>query len=210
MPHSLCSALLSSALSALSAVNSIVSGANFHGLPLAIALDTLPIALTHIAGIAERRINWLLTASDSENPVNVYLSPQPGLHSGLMIAQYTAASLVNELQTLAHPSSIDTIPTSANQEDHVSMGATGALHLREVVERAETVLAIEALCAAQGLDFRAPLMPGEGVAAAHAAIRAAVPHLDEDRPPAPDVAAVLELIRDGTLVSLAVPPAEPD
>ena len=92
----------------------------------------------------------------------------PGVESGLMIAHYTAAALVNELQTLAHPSSVDTIPTSANQEDHVSMGATSALHLREAVDRAEHVLAIEALCAAQGLDFRAPLRPGAGVARAHA------------------------------------------
>ena len=111
-----------------------------------------------------------------------------------MIAQYTAAALVNELQTLAHPRRVDTIPTSANQEDHVSMGATSALHLREVVDRTETVLAIEALCAAQGLDFRAPLRPGAGVARAHARLRALVPHLDEDRPPADDIAEVRELV----------------
>ena len=92
-----------------------------------------------------------------------------------MIAHYTAAALVNELQTLAHPSSVDTIPTSANQEDHVSMGATGALHLREVVDRTEAVLAIESLCAAQGLDFRSPMRPGTGVAQAHALIRERVP-----------------------------------
>jgi len=121
----------------------------------------------------------------------------------LMITQYTAASLVNELQTLAHPSSVDTIPTSADQEDHVSMGATAALHLREVVDRAQTVHAIEALCAAQGLDFRAPLRPGAGVAAAHAAVRGVVPHLAEDRSPAPDIGAVRELLVGGGLLAAA-------
>jgi len=125
------------------------------------------------------------------------------VESGLMIAQYTAAALVNELQTLAHPSSIDTIPTSADQEDHVSMGATSALHLLEVMDRAATVLAIEALCAAQGLDFRAPMRPGSGVARAHALVRSVVPHLDADRPPAPDIEAVRALVVDGRLLASA-------
>ena len=120
-----------------------------------------------------------------------------------MIVQYTAAALVNEMQTLAHPASVDTIPTSANQEDHVSMGATGALHLRAVMESAETVLAIEALCAAQGLDFRAPMRPGAGLARAHAAVRARVPHLVEDRSPAPDIAAARELVHSGDLLAAA-------
>ena len=119
-----------------------------------------------------------------------------------MITQYTAAALVNELQTLAHPSSVDSIPTSANQEDHVSMGATGALHLREVVDRTEAVLAIEALCAAQGLDFRSPMRPGAGVAQAHARVRGRVPHLAADRPPAPDIETVRELLRSGALADL--------
>jgi histidine ammonia-lyase len=130
-----------------------------------------------------------------------FLAERPGLESGLMIAHYTAASLVNELQTLAHPASVDTIPTSANQEDHVSMGATAALHLRTAVEHAEHVLAVEALCAAQGIDFRAPLRPGAGIAAAHAAIRARVPHLDADRPPAPDIAAARALVHAGDMLA---------
>ena len=118
-----------------------------------------------------------------------------------MIAHYTAASLVNELQSLAHPASIDSIPTSANQEDHVSMGATSALHLRAAVDRAEHVLAIEALCAAQGIDFRAPLRPGAGVAAAHDAIRRRVAQLDADRPPSPDITAIRELVHSGELLA---------
>lgn len=130
-----------------------------------------------------------------------FLTDAPGVRSGLMIAHYTAAALVNELQTLSHPSSVDTIPTSANQEDHVSMGGTAALHLRDAVDRAEQVLAIEALCAAQGLDHRLPLTPGPALVAAHAAIRGLVPHLDEDRPPAPDIAAIRTLLHAGDLLA---------
>jgi histidine ammonia-lyase len=174
------------------------SGGNFHGEPLALVIDYAKIATTELASISERRTARLTDAHLSGLPP--FLSEAPGLQSGLMIAQYSAAALVNELQTLAHPSSVDTIPTSANQEDHVSMGATGALHLREVVDRTETVLAIEALCAAQGLDFRAPLRPGAGVAAAHQRLRAIVPHLDADRPPAPDISAVRDLLRGGSLL----------
>ena len=118
-----------------------------------------------------------------------------------MIAHYSSAALVNELQALAHPSSVDSIPTSANQEDHVSMGATAALHLRAAVDRAEHVIAIEALCAAQGIDFRAPLRPGAGVAAAHAAIRSRVTHLDADRSPSPDIATARDLVHSGELLA---------
>ena len=171
----------------------VISGGNFHGEPVAMAIDYAKIALAELAGISERRTARLVDAHLSGLPA--FLSERPGLESGLMITQYTAAALINELQTLTHPSSVDTVPTSANQEDHVSMGATGALHLLEVLDRAETVLAIEALCAAQGLDFRAPLRPGAGVAAAHAAVRSAVPHLDVDRPPSPDIAAVRGLLK---------------
>jgi histidine ammonia-lyase len=184
----------------------VISGGNFHGEPVAIAIDLAKIALAELASISERRTARLVDAHLSGLPA--FLTARSGLESGLMIAQYTAAALVNELQTLTHPSSVDTVPTSANQEDHVSMGATGALHLREVLDRAETVLAIEALCAAQGLDFRAPLRSGEGVAAAHRAVRAAVPHLDHDRPPAPDIGAVRGLIRGGSLAEIAAPRKE--
>jgi histidine ammonia-lyase len=177
----------------------VISGGNFHGEPLALVLDHASVAVAELASISERRTARLVDAHLSGLPA--FLTEQPGVQSGLMIAHYTAAALVNELQTLVHPASADTIPTSANQEDHVSMGATAALHLREIVDRAEHVLAIEALCAAQGLDFRAPLRPGAGVAAAHAAVRRIVPHLDDDRPPSPDIAAVRELVHAGDLLA---------
>ena len=179
----------------------VISGGNFHGEPLALAIDYARIALIELATISERRTARLVDGHLSGLPP--FLTASSGLSSGLMIAQYTAAALVNELQVLAHPSSVDTVPTSANQEDHVSMGATGALLLRDVVDRVTHVLAIEALCAAQGLDFRAPTRPGRGVARAHAALRSVVPHLDEDRPPAPDIEAVVPLIRDGSLLEAA-------
>jgi histidine ammonia-lyase len=175
----------------------VISGGNFHGEPLALATDYAKMAVAELASISERRSARLVDAHLSGLPA--FLSDEPGLRSGLMIAQYTAAALVNELQTLSHPSSVDTLPTSANQEDHVSMGATSALHLREVVDRAEAVLAIEALCAAQGLDYRAPMRPGHGVARAHARLRSLVPHLAEDRPPAGDIAEIRELLRVGEL-----------
>jgi histidine ammonia-lyase len=177
---------------------SVVSGGNFHGMPLAIALDTLKIALTHIAGIAERRINWLLTASDSENPVNAYLSPQPGLHSGLMIAQYTAAACCNELQTLAHPASVHNIPTSAGMEDYNSMGATSAHHARAAVDLASQVIAIELLVMAEAMEYQRPHRSGEGVERAYELVRTVVPRFTEDRPPAPDIAKLAQLIRSGS------------
>jgi histidine ammonia-lyase len=179
----------------------VVSGGNFHGEPLALAVDYATMAVAELASISERRTARLVDAHLSGLPA--FLTDRAGVESGLMIAHYTAAALVNELQTLSHPSSVDTISTSANQEDHVSMGATGALHLREAVDRAELVLAIEALCAAQGLDFRAPLQPGAGVAAAHTAVRQQVPHLDGDRSPSPDIAAVRELVHSGALLANA-------
>ena len=175
----------------------VVSGGNFHGEPLALVADYAKTAVIELASVSERRTARMVDAHLSGLPA--FLTDAPGLRSGLMIAQYTAAALVNELQVLAHPASVDTIPTSANQEDHVSMGATSALHLRDAVERAETVLAIEALCAAQGLDYRAPMRPGAGVARAHARLRSLVPHVADDRPPSPDIAAVRELIRAGEL-----------
>jgi histidine ammonia-lyase len=178
---------------------SVISGGNFHGEPLALALDYATMAVTELASISERRTARLVDAHLSGLPA--FLAERPGVESGLMIAHYTAAALVNELQSLAHPASVDTIPTSANQEDHVSMGATAALQLREAVDRAEHVLAIEALCAAQGLDFRSPLRPGAGVRHAHARIRERVTHLDADRPPSPDIAAVRELVHDGDLLA---------
>ncbi|MGH2379733.1 MAG: HAL/PAL/TAL family ammonia-lyase, partial [Candidatus Limnocylindria bacterium] len=177
----------------------VISGGNFHGEPLALALDYATLAVAELASISERRTARLVDAHLSGLPA--FLAEDPGVESGLMIAHYTAAALVNELQTLAHPSSVDTIPTSANQEDHVSMGATSSLHLRDAIDRAEQVLAIEVLCAAQGLDFRAPLRPGNGVARAHAVVRSRVPHLDADRSPAPDIGVVRDLVHSGELLA---------
>jgi len=174
-----------------------LSGGNFHGMPIAIALDTLKIALTHIAGIAERRIFWLLAASDSENPVNVYLSPQPGLHSGLMIPQYTAAACCNELRTLATPASVSNISTSAGMEDYNSMGATSALHARTAVELATQVVAIEFLVMAEALEYQRPLQSGNAIERAHQVIRKAVPKLIADRSAAPDIKRIVGLIRQG-------------
>jgi histidine ammonia-lyase len=179
----------------------VVSGGNFHGEPLALALDYATLAVAELASISERRTARLVDAHLSGLPA--FLAERPGIESGLMIAHYTAAALVNELQSLAHPASVDTIPTSANQEDHVSMGATSAHHLRDAIDRAEQVLAIEALCAAQGLDFRAPLRPGAGVAHAHAAVRSRVAHLDADRSPSGDIGAVRDLVHAGDLLASA-------
>jgi histidine ammonia-lyase len=180
----------------------VISGGNFHGEPLALALDYATLVVAELASISERRTARLVDAHLSGLPP--FLAERPGVESGLMIAHYTAAALVNELQSLAHPASVDTIPTSANQEDHVSMGATAALQLREAIDRAEQVLAIEALCAAQGLDFRAPLRPGAGVARAHEIVRGHVPHLDADRSPAPDIATVRALVHGGDLLATGV------
>lgn len=175
----------------------VISGGNFHGEPLALAADYAKLAVIELASISERRSARLVDGHLSGLPP--FLTDAPGLRSGLMIAQYSAAALVNELQVLAHPASVDSIPTSANQEDHVSMGATSALHLAASVDRTRTVLAIEALCAAQGIDYREPLHPGVGVASAHRLIRSRIRHLTEDRPPSADIAALEELLRDGKL-----------
>lgn len=177
--------------------NEIISGGNFHGMPLAIALDTLTIALSHIAGIAERRVYWLLKASDSENPVNLNLSPQPGLHSGLMITQYTAAALCNEIQTLATPASVANIPTSAGMEDYNSFGVTSAYQARQAVDLAINVIAIELLVMAEAMEYQRPLKSGAGVETAYKTVRSVVSKLTEDRPPAPDIAAIARLIRAG-------------
>jgi histidine ammonia-lyase len=178
----------------------VISGGNFHGEPLALALDYATLAVAELASISERRTARLVDPHLSGG-LPPFLTEQPGMESGLMIAHYTAAALVNELQGLAHPASVDTIPTSANQEDHVSMGGTAALQLTTAVDRAEKVLAIEALCAAQALDFRAPLRPAPGVAAAHATIRARLPHRAADAPPSPEIAAMQALVHAGDLLA---------
>ena len=175
----------------------LLSGGNFHGETPALALDALAIAAAEIAAISERRTERLMNPVFSGLPP--FLTPDPGVHCGLMMAQVTAAALVSENKVLAHPASVDSIPTEAGQEDHVSMGPIAARKARQIVRHARQVLAIEMLCACQALDLRAPLAPGQGVAAAHAAVRRAVPFMKEDRMLAPDIAAVERLLADGTL-----------
>jgi histidine ammonia-lyase len=188
----------------------VLTGGHFHGQPLALAMDFTAIALAEFANISERRTERLVNAAYS-NGLPMFLAEEGGLNSGYMIIQYTAASLVSENKVLAHPSCVDSIPTSAGQEDHVSMGTTSARKARTVLENAEHVLAVELLCAAQGLDFRAPLRPGPGVAAAHAAIRQRVDHLGADRYAREDIDRMVAMIRDGSLlaaVEAAVGPLE--
>jgi histidine ammonia-lyase len=180
----------------------VVSGGNFHGQPVAVALDTVATAIVSLASIAERRLYRLLDEHQS-NGLPPFLVHGSGLNSGFMLVQYTAASLVSECKVLAHPASVDSIPSSAGQEDHVSMGMTAARHAREVVANAETVVALEALGAAQALDLRAPLEPGPATRAVHRAIRAAVPFFDADREFGPDIADALSLVRQGELVAAA-------
>lgn len=174
-----------------------VSAGNFHGMPLALALDTLIVALTHVAGIAERRVYYILAASDAENPLNPHLSPSPGLHSGLMIAQYVAAACCNELIGLCMPASVANLPTSAGMEDYNSFGASSALKAQRAVERVRHVIAIELLCAAEALEYQRPLRSGAGVERAHALVREVVSRRTEDRPPAPDIARIEQLIVEG-------------
>ena len=191
----------------------VISGGNFHGEPVALALDFAKLAIAELGSISERRVALLLDPRLNDG-LPAFLGSASGLDSGLMILQYTAAALVSENKVLAHPASADSIPTSANQEDHVSMGSIAARHARRVLEHVERVLAIELLCAAQGLDLRLGLVPGSrpgtGVAEAHARIRAVVAHLDGDREPGPDLAAATELIQTGALVDLASTPTLTD
>jgi histidine ammonia-lyase len=177
----------------------VISGGNFHGQPVAQALDLLAIAVTPLAGISERRVEYMLDPATSDR-LPAFLTKRGGLHSGLMIAQVTAAALVSENKTLAHPASVDSIPTSANKEDYVSMGAFAARKAVEAVVNARLVLAVELLCAAQGLEFRGDLRPGAGVEAAYALIRESVPALEGDRPLTPDIEAVAALVESGALV----------
>jgi histidine ammonia-lyase len=180
----------------------IVSGGNFHGQPVAVAMDSIATATVGTASISERRLYRLLDAALS-NGLPPFLVPESGLNSGFMLVQYTAASLVSESKSLAHPASVDSIPSSAGQEDHVSMGMTAARHAREVVANAEVVVALEALGAAQALDLRAPLEPGPATAAVKRSLREAVPFFEADREFGPDIAAAVELVRSGRLVSAA-------
>jgi len=176
----------------------VLSGGNFHGQPLALALDFLGMALAQLASFSERRIYNLMGPHDwDEGGAPLFLTPNPGLNSGFMIVQYVAAALVNEIKVLAHPASIDSIPTSAGMEDFNSMGATSAHKLLRILEQAQQVVAIELLCAAQMLEFRKPLNPGLGVQRAYNIVRSSVMKLEHDRVLAPDIAALTRMVKEG-------------
>ncbi len=188
----------------------VISGGNFHGQPLALVMDYVGTAIAELANISERRTERLVNPALS-NGLPAFLTENGGLNSGYMIAQYTAAALVSENKVLAHPASVDSIPTSANQEDHVSMGTIACRKARSILANAQKVLAIELLCAAQALDLRTgfhltgeaapePLHPGVGVRAAHRAVREAIKHLDEDRELHRDIALAERLITSNSLI----------
>jgi histidine ammonia-lyase len=176
----------------------LIEGGNFHGQPIALASDYLAIALSEFANIAERRIERMVNGKLSGLPR--FLTSKGGLHSGLMIAQYTAASLVSENKAFAHPASVDSIPTSANQEDHNSMGSIAARKAWQVMRNAEQVAAIELMTAAQALEFHRPKAFGGGTEAAFTAIRAVIPRLDDDRFLHADIVRAIDLVREDTVV----------
>ncbi len=176
----------------------VLSGGNFHGQPLALALDVLAIALAQVASFSERRIFSLMGPHDwDEDGAPLFLTPNPGLNSGFMIAQYVAAALVNEIKILAHPASIDSIPTSAGMEDFNSMGVTSAHKVIRILELAQQVIGIELMCAAQMLEFRKPLKPGVGVLKAFDIVRSYVAKLEHDRVLAPDIATLAKALKEG-------------
>ena len=177
----------------------IVSGGNFHGAPVAIAADLCAIALAQFVNISERRSDRLVDPSLSDLPA--FLTPESGLHSGYMLAQVTAAALASELKTLAHPACVDTIPTSANREDHVSMSMGAALKAERALGLARHAIAVEILCACQAIDLLAPLTTSPPLQRVHARVRSIVPRLAGDRPPAPDIEAISRMIADGSLES---------
>lgn len=176
----------------------VLSGGNFHGAPLAYALDYAAIAITDLMAIAERRIDRLINPDLNEG-LPPFLTRHAGSSSGFMIPHVTAVALLNEAKVLAHPAAVDSLPTSGGKEDHVSMGMTSALKFRQIVENAELVFAIEAIVAAEGLDYRKPLSPGIGVKAAHERVRNLIPRLEEDRSLANDIERMAAAIRDKAL-----------
>ena len=177
--------------------NEVISGGLFHGQPLALVLDYLAIALAELASISERRVYLLLSGVDG---LPKLLMKDTGLNSGFMLAQYTAAALVSENKGLCTPASVDSIPTSLGQEDHVSMGARAAVKCLQVLENTETVLAVEQMCAAQAIDYRAPLLPGIGPRAAQAEIRESIAHAEQDRLFGDDIQTSLRLLRSQRVV----------
>jgi len=176
----------------------VMSGGNFHGQPVALAMDFLAIALAEFASISERRVERMVNPMLSGLPS--FLIEEGGVNSGFMIVQYTAAALVSENKVLAHPASVDSIPTSGNKEDHVSMGTIAARKAGQVLENVKQVAAIELLCAAQALDLFTNLKPGKGSLAAYKVIRRHVKHMKRDRELAPDIATVAGLIDNGDIL----------
>jgi len=180
----------------------VVSNGNFHGQPLAFGLDALAMAVAELASISERRVERLVNPSLSEG-LPAFLTVEGGLNSGFMIAQYVSAALVSENKVLCHPASVDSIPTSAGQEDHVSMGNAAGLKALQVLSNAERSLAIELLAGAQAIEFLAPLEPGPGVRATHAAVRDLSERLRDDRPLADDIERVALAVADGSILAAA-------
>lgn len=178
-----------------------IEGGNFHGQPLALPLDFLTIAAAELANVSERRTERLVNGALSRLPR--FLTTNGGLNSGYMIAQYTAASIVSENKVLAHPASVDSIPTSANQEDHNSMGSIAAQKSLKVVQNLASVLAVEYICAAQGIDFHAPLKTGRGLQPVYELLRSQLPHLNEDRVIYNDLQIARELIESGAVLRAA-------
>jgi histidine ammonia-lyase len=180
----------------------VVSAGNFHGQALAFVLDFATIAVSELGSISERRTDRLLDPARSRG-LPAFLAPDPGVQSGYMITQYVQAALVAENKVLCHPASVDTIPTSGNQEDHVSMGWGAGKKLAQVIDNARRVIAIEILCATQGIEYRRPLSPGTGAGAVADLIREHVPTLDEDRALSEEIETVAALIGDGSVASAA-------
>jgi histidine ammonia-lyase len=186
-----------------SSTGDLLSGGNFHGEPLGFALDFLAAALAELGSISERRTDRLLDPNHSSG-LPPFLSENAGINSGFMLVQYTQAALVAENRLLASPATVDTIPTSGTQEDHVSMGWNAALKARRLVRNIARVLAGEAICAAQGIDLRSPTKPSTATGAAHEKLRSLVPHLDEDRALGPEMEKIVDdLILSGALADAA-------
>ncbi|MGZ8753568.1 MAG: histidine ammonia-lyase, partial [Acidimicrobiia bacterium] len=186
----------------LAETGEVISGGNFHGQPLAIAMDAMAIGITELSSISERRIDRMLDPQHSAG-LPAFLSPRPGVNSGYMLTQYTAAALVAENRVLSHPASVESIPTSGSQEDHVSMGWGAGLKLTEILENAATVVAVEILCAVQGIGYRLPLRPSPACAAVVELVRSAVPPLEDDRPLSAEIETVAGMVRSGELIAAA-------
>jgi histidine ammonia-lyase len=181
----------------------VLSGGNFHGAPLALAFDYVAIAMTDLMSITERRVDRLVNP-DSNEGLPPFLSAKPGVGSGFMMMQIVAAALLNEAKVLAHPASIDNVPTDGGKEDHVSMGMTGATKLRSIVDNAELITAIELITAAEGLEYRAPLQPGRGVRQAYEIVRRHVTRLTNDRAMSAEIQMIANAIREGEFDSMLI------